>query len=83
MDELDREMLTRLVENHAEYTDSQRAAALLANWGDELANFTKVLPDAYAEIIEDDESADVRTELPDPAAPTSESGVPSHGQADD
>jgi len=83
LDELDREMLTRLVENHAEYTDSKRAADLLANWDDELANFTKVLPDAYAEIIEDDESADVRTELPDPAAPTSESGVASHGQADD
>jgi glutamate synthase (NADPH/NADH) large chain len=83
LDELDREMLTRLVENHAEYTDSERGADLLANWDDELANFTKVLPDAYAEIIEDDESADVRTELPDPAAPTSEAGVASHGKADD
>ncbi|PSP65672.1 glutamate synthase subunit alpha, partial [Halobacteriales archaeon QH_8_67_27] len=83
LDELDREMLTRLVENHAAYTDSERAAALLADWDDELAHFTKVLPDAYAEIIEDDETADVRTELPDPAAPTSESGVVSHGQADD
>ncbi|WP_436926445.1 glutamate synthase large subunit [Halosimplex amylolyticum] len=83
LDELDREMITRLVENHAEYTDSDRAAELLADWDAALANFTKVLPDAYAEIIEERESADVRTDLPDPAAPASETGVPSHGQADD
>ncbi|WP_459192748.1 glutamate synthase large subunit [Halosimplex sp. J119] len=83
LDELDRKLITRLVENHAEYTDSERAADLLAEWDEELDNFTKVMPDAYAEVIADRERADVRTDLPDPATPTSESGVPSHGQADD
>ncbi|MFB6139616.1 MAG: glutamate synthase-related protein, partial [Halosimplex sp.] len=82
-DELDRTMITRLVENHAEYTDSDRAAELLANWDDELDNFTKVMPDAYAEVIAERERDDVRTELPDPAAPGSATGATSHGQADD
>jgi len=82
-DELDRNMITRLVENHAAYTDSDRAAELLANWDDELDNFTKVMPDAYAEVIAERERADVRTELPEAAAPASESGAASHGQADD
>jgi len=82
-DELDRAMITRLVENHTEYTDSDRAAELLANWDDELENFTKVMPDAYAEIIAERERADVRTELPEPAAPASTSGAASQGQADD
>ena len=82
-DEIDRAMITRLVENHAAYTDSDRAAALLANWDDELDNFTKVMPDAYAEVIAERERDDVRTELPDPAAPASGTGAASHGQADD
>ncbi|WP_123538765.1 glutamate synthase large subunit [Halosimplex salinum] len=83
LDELDRDLLTRLVENHVEYTDSDRAAELLSDWDAELSNFTKVMPDAYAEIVEEDASADVRTELPDPAAPSSETGAATHGQADD
>ncbi|WP_436909311.1 glutamate synthase large subunit [Halosimplex marinum] len=83
IDELDRGMVTRLVENHAEYTDSDRAAELLSDWDEQLDNFTKVMPDAYAEIIEEREGADVRTELPEPAAPASESGAATHGQADD
>ncbi|MFC7138557.1 glutamate synthase large subunit [Halosimplex aquaticum] len=83
LDELDRQMVTRLVENHAEYTDSERAAELLADWDAELEQFTKVMPDAYAEVIEEREGDDVRTELPDPAAPASDTGVASHGQADD
>ncbi|QPV63418.1 glutamate synthase large subunit [Halosimplex litoreum] len=82
-DELDRAMITRLVENHAEYTDSDRAAELLANWDDALDDFTKVMPDAYAEIVAERERADVRTELPEPAAPASASGAASQGQADD
>ncbi|WP_436901108.1 glutamate synthase large subunit [Halovenus halobia] len=67
LEEKDREMLTRLVENHAAYTDSERADELLANWDDELEHFTRVMPDAYAEIIEDRERDDVRNELPESA----------------
>jgi glutamate synthase (NADPH/NADH) large chain len=60
----DREMLTRLVENHAAYTDSERARELLDDWEAEIEQFTRVMPDAYAEVIADRERADVRTELP-------------------
>jgi glutamate synthase (NADPH/NADH) large chain len=60
----DREMLTRLVENHAAYTDSDRARELLDDWETEIEQFTRVMPDAYAEVIADRERADVRTELP-------------------
>jgi len=60
----DRQMVTRLVENHAAYTDSDRAAELLDDWDAELENFTKVMPDAYAEVIADRERDDVRNEPP-------------------
>ena len=67
LDPSDEQMLTRLVENHAAYTDSERAAELLDNWEEELGNFTRVMPDAYAEVIAERERDDVRTELPDSA----------------
>jgi glutamate synthase (ferredoxin) len=70
----DRELVTRLVENHATYTDSDRAAELLADWETALDQFTKVMPDAYAEVIEERERDDVRNDLP-PAA-TLEAGQP-------
>ena len=65
--ESDRAMISRLVENHAAYTDSSRAEELLANWEVELEQFTRVMPDAYAESIADNPEVDVRTELPDAA----------------
>jgi glutamate synthase (NADPH/NADH) large chain len=68
LDESDETMLRRLVENHAEYTDSDRAAALLEDWGTEVLNFTKVMPDAYAEVIAEESREDVRTTLPEPAS---------------
>ena len=66
--ESDEAMLRRLVENHADYTDSDRAAALLSDWGVEVRNFTKVMPDAYAEVIAEESREDVRDELPEPAS---------------
>ncbi len=74
LDQSDREMLARLVENHAAYTGSERATELLDNWDDAVEQFTRVLPDAYAEIIQEHPEADVRTELPDSA--TLEAGEP-------
>ncbi|WP_276271026.1 glutamate synthase large subunit [Haloarcula litorea] len=71
----DRQMITRLVENHETYTDSDRAAELLDDWDAELEQFTKVMPDAYAEVISDRERDDVRNEPPaaaEPAADVSE-----------
>jgi glutamate synthase (ferredoxin) len=84
LDPADRDMLTRLVENHATYTDSDRAAALLEDWDQEIEQFTKVMPDAYAEVIAGRERDDVRNDLPDPATPTAGAGgAAAHGQADD
>jgi glutamate synthase (NADPH/NADH) large chain len=67
LEEKDREMLTRLVENHAAYTGSERAEELLDNWDEEIEHFTRVMPDAYAEIIDERERDDVRNELPEAA----------------
>jgi glutamate synthase (NADPH/NADH) large chain len=66
--ESDQSMLRRLVENHAGYTDSDRANALLDDWGVECRNFKKVMPDAYAKVIEEESREDVRNELPEPAS---------------
>jgi glutamate synthase (NADPH/NADH) large chain len=63
-------MVRRLVENHAAYTDSDRAEYVLDNWEAELGKFVKVMPDAYAEIIDERESVDVRNAPPDSATPT-------------
>jgi glutamate synthase (NADPH/NADH) large chain len=68
----DRDMITRLVENHAAYTDSDRAAELLDDWDAEVEHFTKVMPDAYAEVIADRERDDVRNEPPAKAAASAE-----------
>ena len=68
----DRGMLTRLVENHAAYTGSEKASELLENWDEELSNFTMVMPDAYAEVISDRERDDVRNEPPAAATPTAD-----------
>jgi len=65
--ESDRRMLKRLVENHAAYTDSDRASRLLADWSDVADDFVKVMPDAYAEVIAERARDDVRKDLP-PAA---------------
>ncbi|ELZ84148.1 glutamate synthase large subunit [Haloferax larsenii JCM 13917] len=67
LDESDEQMLTRLVENHLAYTDSDRAAELLDDWDAALGDFVKVMPDAYAAVIEEDARQDVRSELPESA----------------
>jgi glutamate synthase (NADPH/NADH) large chain len=69
LDGKDRGMITRLVENHAAYTDSERAKELLDEWDEVLSNFTMVMPDAYAEVISDRERDDVRNEPPAAATP--------------
>jgi glutamate synthase (NADPH/NADH) large chain len=70
LDAKDRRMLRRLLENHVAYTDSDRAEYVLDNWEDELENVVKVMPDAYAEIIEEREEADVRNSPPKSATPS-------------
>jgi len=63
----DEAMVRRLVENHLARTDSDRAAELLDDWQSVVGEFTRVLPDAYAEVIAEGRGEDVREELPDAA----------------
>ncbi len=68
----DRDLLTRLVSNHASYTDSTRAETLLENWEREIEHFVRVFPDAYADAIADREGVDVRADLPPSASSEAE-----------
>ncbi|WP_254838319.1 glutamate synthase large subunit [Natronomonas marina] len=83
LDAKDRRMLRRLVENHVAYTDSDRAEYVLDNWEEELEKFVKVMPDAYAEIIAERESADVRNSPPESATPSAETDAAGGVVSDD
>jgi glutamate synthase (NADPH/NADH) large chain len=67
----DDRVLRRLVENHAAYTDSDRAAELLANWDEALTRFVKVMPEAYERAVTEEGREDVRNSPP-PRAGASE-----------
>ena len=43
--------LKRLIENHANYTDSSVARAVLENWEDSLHKFVKVMPTDYKRVL--------------------------------
>ena len=43
--------LKRLIENHANYTDSSVARAVLDNWEDSLHKFVKVMPTDYKRVL--------------------------------
>ncbi|QKY20222.1 glutamate synthase large subunit [Halolamina sp. CBA1230] len=62
--EKDERVLRRLVENHVAHTDSERGRELLDEWEATLAAFTKVMPDAYSRVIEEEGRADVRDSPP-------------------
>jgi glutamate synthase (NADPH/NADH) large chain len=67
LEEADERALRRLVENHAAYTDSDRAETLLEDWASAREDFVKVMSDAYREAIADRPDDDARSELPAPA----------------
>jgi glutamate synthase (NADPH/NADH) large chain len=46
------EVLKEMVENHATYTDSEKAKALLADWDNAVDKFVKVYPREFHEIKE-------------------------------
>ena len=75
LDESDERMLRRLVENHHAYTDSERAADLLDDWGAALDDFVRVFPDAYADVIAEGIGDDVREDPPAPAAAVPDAGT--------
>jgi len=84
LEETDRQLLRRLLENHVAYTDSARAEALLEDWEQTRSEFVRVMPDAYAEIIEEREGDDVRNELPPAATPVvSSDGTDFQASSDD
>ncbi|WP_280537047.1 glutamate synthase large subunit [Halopenitus sp. POP-27] len=67
LSERDEAMLRRLVENHAAYTESDRAHELLDDWEATCESFVRVFPDAYADVIAEGIGEDVRDARP-PAA---------------
>jgi len=73
--ESDEAVLHRLVENHAAYGDSARAAKLLENWPMARRQFAKVMPDAYERAISERPEADARLALPAPASASSDPTV--------
>ncbi|MFC4449489.1 glutamate synthase large subunit [Halorussus aquaticus] len=73
LSERDERVLRRLVENHAAYTDSERAAELLADWDAVLDQFVKVMPEAYERAVTEEGREDVRNSPP-PAARSRDDG---------
>jgi len=83
LDERDRRMMRRLVENHAAHTDSDRAQYVLDNWEAELDEFVKVMPEAYSRVLSEG-AEDVREDLPESVGPdTGASGSEFAASTDD
>ncbi|WP_135851555.1 glutamate synthase large subunit [Halorussus salinus] len=74
LSERDETVLRRLVENHAAYTDSERAAELLADWEAAVSSFVKVMPEAYERAVTEEGREDVRNSPPPEAWSHEESG---------
>ncbi len=62
-EERDIELVRTMVENHYVYTGSHRAKEILENWDDYQENFVKILPQAYAQVVEEQDD-DVLLEPP-------------------
>ncbi|MFB6353661.1 MAG: hypothetical protein ABEJ92_06200, partial [Halobacteriales archaeon] len=73
--ESDEAALHRLVENHAAYTGSDRAAELLDDWAAASDRFAKVMPEAYERAISERPEADARRALPEPATAGADTAV--------
>ena len=64
MTRFDAERLRQLIENHAHYTNSERARALLENWEVNIAKFVKIMPVDYQRALKE------RQNLASPRAPS-------------
>jgi glutamate synthase (NADPH/NADH) large chain len=62
----DRQLVYRLIENHFGYTGSPRAAQILAGWEACVDRFVKIMPHAYARVLDERLRAgdDLRVDLP-------------------
>lgn len=76
MSDRDRRLVRRMVENHLEYTGSDRAREVLDRWDSFVDSFVKVMPDAYAEVVEEnlEEGRDIRASPPPAAEETAADG---------
>jgi glutamate synthase (NADPH/NADH) large chain len=61
LDESDVDLVADLLRRHAAHTGSPVAAVLLADWGDTVRRFTKVMPRDYKRVLA--ESVSVSLEL--------------------
>lgn len=52
LDEEDRETVYQMIQKHEEYTHSQKAAKVLANWQDFAPKFVKVMPRDYKRVLQ-------------------------------
>jgi glutamate synthase (ferredoxin) len=43
---------SKLIEKHAQYTKSQKAIAVLANWDEMVPKFVKVMPRDYKRVLQ-------------------------------
>jgi len=68
-DKRDQELLKRMLENHVAYTNSSKARRILKQWDQYTGKFAKVIPVAYAAVIERHlaQGKDVRLAPPPPA----------------
>lgn len=62
----DKHLVRRMIENHFIYTASSRAKEILRNWDTAKGKFIKVMPDAYAAVVEENlqEGRDIRIDPP-------------------
>jgi glutamate synthase (ferredoxin) len=52
LDEEDRETVYQMIQKHEEYTNSQKAAKILANWQEFAPKFVKVMPRDYKRVLQ-------------------------------
>jgi glutamate synthase (NADPH/NADH) large chain len=83
LDEADERLLRRMIENHAAYTGSEKANAILANWKTVRSRFVKVMPQAYERVLTEEGRADVRDSVPASAAVDASGDVAAVGSGDD
>jgi glutamate synthase domain-containing protein 3 len=65
-EERDVELVKRMLANHVIYTNSSKAKKILEHWKEYIPKFLKVIPTAYAEVVERHlaEGKDVRVAAP-------------------
>lgn len=69
LEERDRKILRRMIENHHEYTGSVKARRVLEQWDTWVGRCIKVVPKAYAKVVEKNlqRGIDIRLSPPPPA----------------